>query len=59
MGSVPSLSDDLCVSIVFRQVYLKEEVKTSMLPYSAKAPSSVRPTEARGGLLKTALATFS
>ena len=39
--------------------YLNEEVKTSMLPCWARAPSSVNPTDARGGLLKTALATFS
>ena len=39
--------------------YLKLEVKTSTSPYCSVACSSDRPTEARGGLLKTALAMAS
>ena len=39
--------------------YLKLEVNTSTSPYSSVACSSERPTEAKGGVLKTALAMAS
>lgn len=42
-----------------KSAYLKLEVKTSTSPYSSVACSSERPTEAKGGLLKTALAMAS
>ena len=44
---------------VDNSAYLKLEVKTSTSPYSTVACSSERPTEAKGGLLKTALAMAS
>ena len=47
------------VQCVDGSTYLKLEVKTSTSPYSWVACSSERPTEARGGLLKTALAMAS